>query len=304
MELSVIICSHDPRLDYLTRVIEGLKKQDLSCSQWELVLVDNASRNAVTSCCDLSWHPNARCFVETKVGLTFARLRAIAEARGEILVFVDDDNVLQPDYLSECQRISKNYPFLGAWGGQEFHEFEGGEPEEKWKRDFWMPPKLKKEIWSNNYDRGAVPAGAGMCIRRLVGAQYAKLVLDHPLRSKLDRSGRRLESCGDFDIAFTACDMGLGIARFPSLRLVHLIPKQRLTDDYLLRLIEGISFSDTILIALRNGTPVSPCRVDRLVDHYKRLRMPKIERLIARAVADGRTRALSYLADSSNSSVR
>lgn len=304
MELSVVICSHNPRVDYLARVNDALKRQHLPCSQWELVLVDNGSRNAVTSSCDLSWHPNARCFVETEVGLTFARLRAITEAEGDVLVFVDDDNVLQPEYLSECQRISANYPFLGAWGGQEFHEFEGGEPEEKWKREFWMPPKLKREIWSNNYDRGAVPAGAGMCIRRSVGVQYAKLVLADPRRSTLDRSGGRLESCGDFDIAFTACDMGLGIARFPSLRLVHLIPKQRLTDEYLLRLIEGISYSDTILIALRNGTPVPPCRVDRLVDHYKRFRMPKIKRLMARAVADGRTRALSYLANSRNASAR
>lgn len=105
-------------------------------------------------------------------------------------------------------------------------------------------------------------------------------------------------------MAFTACDIGMGMGKFPSLRLAHLIPRQRVTDDYLIRLIEGIAYSDTILTALRDGIPVQPCRVDRLVDRYKRFRMPRIERSIARAVANERSRALNYLAGSKNVSVR
>jgi glycosyltransferase involved in cell wall biosynthesis len=304
MQLSVIVCSHNPRLDYLARVLQALTEQELPVSQWELLLVDNDSRTPLAKTCDLSRHTHARVIVETDVGLASARLRGIREARGEILVFVDDDNVLERDYLVECVRINEKCPYLGVWGGQELHEFEGGEPQEKWKRDFWMPPKLKREIWSNNYDRSAAPAGAGMCIRRVVARRYAELVAGQPFRSQLGRKGTGLNSSEDVDMAFTACDMGLGTGRFPTLRLAHLIPRQRVTDDYLLRLIEGISYSDTILAALRDGIPVQPCRVDRLVDRYKRLRMPKVQRSIARATAEGRTRALSHLADSRNVSVR
>lgn len=300
MQLSVIICSHNPRMDYLARVFHALKEQDLPRSKWELLLIDNASRAPLPGVCDLSWHPGARCVVEAAVGLTSARLRGIHEAQGEILVFVDDDNVLEDDYLLECTRISEKYPDLGAWGGQEFHEFEGGEPQEKWKRDFWMPPELEKEIWSNNYDRAAAPAGAGMCLRRVVATRYAELAATHAVRAKLGRKGGELNSCEDIDMAFTACDMGFGTGRFPTLRLVHLIPRQRLTDDYLFRLIEGISYSDTMLIALRSGIPAKRCRTDRLIDSYKRLRMPKAQRSIARAIADGRTRALNDLVDSRN----
>jgi len=300
MQASVIICCHNPRRDYLARVLAALKEQCLPCSEWELLLIDNACRTPLAEACDLSWHPHARCVIETELGLTSARLRAIREARSEILVFVDDDNVVEHDYLLECTRISENYPYLGAWGGQELHEFEGGEPQEKWKRDFWMPPRLEKEIWSNNYDRAAAPAGAGMCIRRVVAMNYAECVTPGSLRSSLGRSGSGMNSSEDFDMAFTACDMGLGIGRFPSLRLVHLIPRQRLTDGYLFRLIEGISYSDTVLIALRQRIPAKRGRVDRLVDFYKRLRMPKLQRSIARAVAEGRTRALNDLVDSKN----
>src|SRR3989442_702908 len=92
--ISVIICTHNPRPDYLERVLEALKAQTLSSEQWELVLVDNASRDQLSSWVQLSWHPQARCIRENELGLTPARLRGISEAVGKLFVFVDDDNVL------------------------------------------------------------------------------------------------------------------------------------------------------------------------------------------------------------------
>jgi len=282
-------------MDYLARVLQALKEQDLPFSEWELLLIDNASRVPLAGACDLSWHPHARCVVEAEVGQMPARLRAIREAQSEILVFVDDDNVLAHDYLFECMLISEKWPYLGAWGGQQFPEFEAGEPQEAWKRDFWTS-QLEKEIWSNNYDRQTAPIGAGMCIRRTVANRYRELAAAHSFRFKLGRKGAALDSaCEDIDMAFMACDMGLGIGRFANLRLVHLIPRQRLTNEYLFRLIEGISYSETIVVALRRGIPAKRCRVDRLVDFYKSLRIPKLQRWLARAAAEGRTRAINEL---------
>ena len=43
--LSVIICTHNPRLDYLRRTFDALKLQTLDRDQWELLLIDNASDN-------------------------------------------------------------------------------------------------------------------------------------------------------------------------------------------------------------------------------------------------------------------
>ena len=41
--------------------------------------------------------------------------------------------------------------------------------------------------------------------------------------------------------------MGLGMAVFPELRLTHLIPKERVTEDYLLRIFEGTILSNYLL---------------------------------------------------------
>jgi glycosyltransferase involved in cell wall biosynthesis len=243
---------------------------------------------------DLSWHPRARHVREDELGLTPARLRGIKESKGDLLVFVDDDNVLQADYLKACLEISEDWPRLGVWGGQHFPEFEGGATLEKWQADFWAST-LSRDLWSNNYDRQATPAGAGVCVRRQVADQYAALARTHPMRLALDRKGSNLISAGDIDMAFVACDLGLGMGRFAHLKLDHLIPAHRVSDDYLIRLCEGFGYSEAVLSSLRGPIPSEKCRVDRLVDFYKRLRLPRMRRLLDTAFDAGKRRAIHEL---------
>jgi glycosyltransferase involved in cell wall biosynthesis len=81
MKLSVIICAHNPRPDYLFRTLEALRSQTVPNAQWELVLIDNASGKPLALHIDLSWHPEGRHIREEELGLTPARLRGIS--RGE-----------------------------------------------------------------------------------------------------------------------------------------------------------------------------------------------------------------------------
>src|SRR6478609_179898 len=101
-EVSVIICTHNPREHILLRAVEGLRRQTLPVSRWEFVLIDNASAKPVAEYLDLTWHAAGRIVREDELGLTPARLRGIAETRGDLVIFVDDDNVLDPDYLEQA----------------------------------------------------------------------------------------------------------------------------------------------------------------------------------------------------------
>src|SRR5215472_13106955 len=105
-DVSVVICTHNPREDYLKRVLEALQVQTLPIEQWELLLVDNASKESLDGKWDLTWHPKARCIRENQLGLTPARLRGIREAHADVLVFVDDDNLLASDYLEQAGVVS------------------------------------------------------------------------------------------------------------------------------------------------------------------------------------------------------
>jgi glycosyltransferase involved in cell wall biosynthesis len=234
---------------------------------------------------------------EETVGLTPARLRGVAESKSELLVFVDDDDVLAPDYLEQAVAISRDWPMLGAWGGLVIPEFEVEPPE--WTRECWPLLALRdfaSDYWSNlDVPLAKLPCGAGMCVRRSVALQYAEGVSRDPVRYGLDRRGSSLVSAGDSDLALTACDVGLGVGMFRALRCVHLIPAFRLEEGYLLRLAESIHYSSVILDA-RRGRAASPVPLSawrRFAGACRRrLTMPPRQRRIFEAKLRGRQMAI------------
>ena len=253
MEISVILCAHNPREDFLCKALDALRRQSLPPDRWELLVIDNASNKSLADTLDLGWRPYAQVIREETLGLTPARLRGIREASGNILVFVDDDNVLTEHYLSEALNIEREWPILGAWGGSIEPWFEAEPP--PWSRPYLRYLAIREvneNSWSNfNDNPGRMPWGAGMCVRRSVALEYARILAADPVRRSFDRRGQSLASCGDSDLAMTACDMGLGTGLFRQLRLTHLITAQRVKEPYLLKLIEGMSYSLAVLAALR-----------------------------------------------------
>ncbi|MBR8832767.1 MAG: glycosyltransferase [Stigonema ocellatum SAG 48.90 = DSM 106950] len=305
--VSVITCTHNPRSNYIKRVLLAIQKQTLPIELWEYLLIDNASNQLLSSEIDLSWHPNARHIREEQLGLTPARLRGIKEAVGEILVFVDDDNVLDPDYLEVALRISKDFSIIGAWGGQVIAELEEDPPE-------WTKPDLKnylyslacrefeRDQWSNLiHQHETTPCGAGLCVRKIVAQKYAELVHNDPRRADLDRKGQILSSCGDSDLAYTACDIGLGTGQFTSLKVTHLIPPSRLSEDYLLRISEGLSYSGTVLEYFRGKLPATPTwKSSSIYLLYLRLRYGVRRRRFYEATQKGLRQAVKEIANWQN----
>ena len=296
--LSVIICTHNPRSDYFGRTLDGLRGQSLSRERWELVVIDNRSDPSVLGRIDFSWHPQARVIREEKLGLTPARLHGIREVVGDLLVFVDDDNVLDADYLETALRIAEERPFLGSWSGQCRPEFE--ETPAEWTRRYWgnlVIREFAKDKWSN-LPRLAdtMPCGAGLCVRRNVALHYLHLNESGKRAVQFDRTGTSLMSGGDNDLAACACDLGQGVGLVSALKLTHLIPPMRLTEDYLARLAEGISFS-AVLLDHDRGIQNEPRGLPgRMADFLRTLRLRQPHSRILKAGHRGRDRAIEQLA--------
>ena len=292
--ISVILCTYNPRRDYLAATIGGLREQTLPTDHWEFLLIDNASDPPHRPNVDLSWHFGVRIIREEQLGLTPARLRGIRESKGDLLVFVDDDNVLDPDYLETALRIAEGKPFLGSWSGQCRPVFEEEPPE--WTRRYWgnlVIREFEQDCWSN-LPRLAdtMPCGAGMCVRSEVAMRYLELHETRKRAVQLDRAGGSLLSGGDNDLAACACDVGLGVGIVTALRLQHLIPPVRLTADYLARLAEGIYYSGALLDHAR-GLPVQKRSwARRFLDDVRLLRLCEPHRSIQAAALRGLDRAL------------
>jgi hypothetical protein len=252
MKISVIVCTHNPREDYLRRTLEGLEQQTLPQDRWELLLIDNSSKEPLAGKWDLSWHPQGRHVLEEELGLTPARLRGIREAKGDLLVFVDDDNVLDRDYLQQALEIAGRMPLLGCFGAGHLEPEYEEEPENGLRAYVGMLAlrTVSEPRWSNVPDDPWVPWGAGLCVTRLVAQQHMKEVCGSETSSMLDRKGSELNSGGDDEFSWTACAMGLGRGIFPALQVLHLIDRRRVQPEYLLRIAEGHAFSSSILKSL------------------------------------------------------
>jgi hypothetical protein len=83
MALSVLICTHNAPMDYLARALQALKEQDLPSSEWELLVIDNASERPVREICDVSWHPNFPRRARRKIGSSFVEPAIRAEASAD-----------------------------------------------------------------------------------------------------------------------------------------------------------------------------------------------------------------------------
>jgi glycosyltransferase involved in cell wall biosynthesis len=249
MKLSVIICTHNPREDYLLRTLEALKNQTLPMDQWELLLIDNASKEPLSEKWDLSWHPKSLHIREEELGLTPARIKGIQESKGEILVFVDDDNLLDEDYLEKSIQLLEDNKKLGCIGAAIIKpEFEK-EPEAHLKKycDCLALRDIPRAEWSNNPDKAHRPYGAGLVVIKRVATEYIHSITSNINKKLLGRNGSNLLSGEDDEFSFVSCEMGYGYGIFPELKIIHLISESRVDLHYLLKITEGHGFSLAML---------------------------------------------------------
>jgi glycosyltransferase involved in cell wall biosynthesis len=262
-DLSIIICTHNPDSNYLRRTLDGLKAQTLPLDQWELLLVDNASKERLAEHWDLSWHPHSRHVREDELGLTPARLRGIRESKGEVVVFVDDDNVLARNYLEAAAAIARRYPDLGVFGSGDLEpEFEV-QPAPELVPMFAMlaARRVPSALWSNNpRDFSCLPWGAGLCATREIADYYLELVQSLNVNEVLDRRGQQLCSGGDDLFSWASVGRGRGFGLFPELRITHLMFAKRVSRRYLVNFIHDHRFSHGVLDYLLSIA--EPRRVD------------------------------------------
>src|SRR5262245_358960 len=119
MKLSVLICTRN-RAAKLAATLEKFFAQRFS-GNYELVIVDNASSDETGQVVEgfISRFPNrVRYLFEPRPGLSRARNTAIKAARGDIIVFTDDDVLVAENWLEEIKREFAEDPNLFLLGGR------------------------------------------------------------------------------------------------------------------------------------------------------------------------------------------
>lgn len=141
--LSVIICTYN-RAALLERCLNGLAEQQLDSNSFEVIVVDNNSTDASPELVTRYDQQigKLKCVFERKQGLSYARNRGCAEAEGEYLVYLDDDAIAPPDYLSNIMRvIAQHSPDI--MGGPVYPYYTSKKP--AWFRDEYEIRKFEAQ---------------------------------------------------------------------------------------------------------------------------------------------------------------
>ena len=237
--VSVIVPSYQ-RAKFLKDTVASFLQQTLA-QGFEILVVDNAPsdelREYVQSLAEANATP-VRYIPEPRTGLHYARHAGAHAARGEILVYVDDDVLTPPGWL-EAICVPYSDPKVACVGGKTVAKWEAEPPE--WIKPLAGGPLSILDLGEETRELtlGEYVYGCNMSVRKQVLYKVGGFNPDAFGDRKLIWQ-RGDGECGLIDKIFAA---GYKVIYESRAWLYHRVPQNRMTPEYFSRrmFIEGIS---------------------------------------------------------------
>jgi glycosyltransferase involved in cell wall biosynthesis len=235
MSVTVILSTYN-RCQDLARALDSIAASQMpDTASWEILVVDNNStdqtRQVVDDFCR-RYPGRFRYLFEPKPGKSYALNAGIANARGEIFTFVDDDVTVEPRWLRNLTAELQDGQWAGA-GGRIF-------PADEFVAPRWLSWQHCGGLLCGSFDLGNHPSelgvenaphGTNMAFRRMMFEKYGGFRTDlgfspsgaTPRLNEDTEFGRRLIKAGEH-------------LRYEPLAVVyHPVPKDRINREYFLR---------------------------------------------------------------------
>jgi glycosyltransferase involved in cell wall biosynthesis len=243
---SVTICTYN-RSRWLRETLEFITRQDYPSDRWEILVVDNNSSDDTRAVVEsFSGAPKPPLyFFEKNQGSSYARNRGIAEAKGEIVIFTDDDMLGGPGWLRLIVA-----PFLlpgnervAAVGGEVVPVFPEGLP--KWLVNQWRPLDFRHDVGPLRSNQ--LPMTANLALRTVVFKHVGLF------RTDLGRIGNHSLFNEDHDLCRRVFAAGYTMWYTPDGMLQHQIPANRLTFKYTFKQVYDAARSRVVESTGRGG---------------------------------------------------
>lgn len=234
IRLSLVIATYN-RSRQLLVTLRSVAAQSAPADAWECVVVDNNStddtQQTVEAFC--AEHPrlNIRCVVERRQGLSHARNCGIAYSAGEYIAIIDDDERIVPDFIAAYIDLFDTYPEAASAGGAIIAEYETGRP--RWMSRYTERPIANPMNFGDRvreFPAGRIPGGGNMAVRRSTIERYGAF------DTSLGRCGTTLAGGEESDLFERLANAGERCLYTPRAVMYHIIPPQKLTRDYFIRL--------------------------------------------------------------------
>lgn len=255
--LTAIICTYN-RAKYIGPLLESIAANNLAKEEYEILLVDNNCTDNTREICEafVNAHKDVafRYVVETEQGLSAARNKGIKEAKGDIIVYIDDDALVDTWYLRTIVEYMSDHPEISAVGGPIIPSYEDTE-EPKWMTRY-TKELLCGFLYYGEEERSfpgdRYPGGGNAAYRAEV---FEKVGL---FNTALGRKGNSLMGAEEKDIFDKMKAQGMRFMYLPKMILHHIIPQKKLEKDYFDRLTLQIGISERQrTLAIGNGKYIS-----------------------------------------------
>ncbi|MBD2196494.1 MULTISPECIES: hormogonium polysaccharide biosynthesis glycosyltransferase HpsE [Calothrix] len=211
---------------------------------WEIIVVDNNSTDntaVLIKNYQAGWecpYPLKYCF-EAKQGAGYARKRAVEEAKGKFIGFLDDDNYPVSNWVAVAYAFGQKYPQAGAYGSQIHPDWEV-EPPKDFQR---IAPFLAITERGNlpllyEPHQRLLPPSAGLVIRR---EAWLKSIPNQMILT--GRVSNNTLTGEDLEMLSYLQKFGWEIWYNPEMEIYHKIPSWRLQREYLIPFFRGIGLS-------------------------------------------------------------
>ena len=244
---SIIICTYNPDEHLMMRCLTSVAALLCKGLTSEIILVDN---NSTIPLADQAYVNNflktthARFLSVKKPGLRYARMAAIEAAQGEQIVFFDDDNEPDVNYLQVLSGLNRDFPNVAAWGpGCIDVDFINGISKdlEGYAKKAFQDRHESTVSYSNQQSwQPCYPYGTGLCLKKHYLIEYLSLAEQEKF-TLTGRKGGSMSSGEDVQMVLFCISKGAAAGVAPGLKLTHMIPAKRAAFGYLKRLTYGTS---------------------------------------------------------------
>ena len=230
-DISVIVCCYNSA-SRLPETIKHLVCQKIQSEfKWEILIIDNASADNTKKVAQDEFDrvsdlkADYRIIDQPEKGLAKAREKGIQESRYPIIIFCDDDNHFEPDYLEVAHNLMVKMPEVGILGGlskPKLAYYPGS-----WIEDMYPAMAIGSRSTPNGYTEWVF--GAGMVMRKRIFKELEKREIKFLLS---DRIGNKQSWGGDSEWCQMAKFIGYEIYYSSDLILYHYMQPHRLKKSF------------------------------------------------------------------------
>ena len=238
MILSIVICSYN-RASYISDALDSLYNQSAGLQNFEAIIVDNNSTDN-TAEVFAQWraaHPQGSFtyLTETKQGASFARNTGAAAAKGQWLCFMDDDAIVNSNYVENIIKHVETKPTVVGFGGRIIPKYIPAEPK-------WMSYYVSSLVGNFDYaptacafENGKYPLESNMIVRKDIYDSIGGFNTALPGVVGSLRIGG-----GGKELFYKILALGHTIYYDPTIEVQHVVEVKKLTPEYMYRVASGI----------------------------------------------------------------